>query len=309
MTYRIPVVAIAVALMACSAEIDEPDNGADARDASADAAGKADSSPGDTSAPDAAISSHDILSIDAHAPTDVVPNDALTAGDAPTTGPDAAISPIAGEPLLEHIGVAISPLDGPNGVAGDLIFLSSGPTPLGPFGGPDPDGAGVRPNFGFRVKHGAKVRSPLHAKLQNRLWQPKYQDWELHLVPKDKTKHKWLIIIDHVTDTPFKPGDSVPLNAIVGVAAKLNPSWSLVELHILREPAKPGDKAVHLCPLDVLKKAPLSAISDQLTQLYAARKAPPWRFKDELKGMVRPGCVCTAISETPGAGKQKLSCD
>ncbi len=211
--------------------------------------------------------------------------------------------------LLQHLSVKLGPLVLDSASSGDLVLDPDSPGPISAFGGPDPEGAGVRPNIAFRTKIGAKVRSPLKGRLLNKLWQSPYGDWELHIVAEPPIAAKWLVILDHVQDVALKKGDLIAQDSVLGVAAKWQPNYSMVELHILREPEVPGVDALHVCPLDVLAPSQQVAVTSQMNAVFAAMVTPPYAFAEASREMVRNGCVCSVIAETPGRAGRKLKCD
>ncbi len=213
---------------------------------------------------------------------------------------------------LAHLGVALAPLDAKAGKSGDLVLLKGGPPPLGLFGGPDPEGAGVRPNMALRVAPGTEVRAPVAGKVVQLLEQSQYGDWELHLRPEGWPAG-WLVIFDHVSDLKVAQDDVVTLDAPLGVATPWGPSWSLVELHVLYEPAANGNKkaqGVHYCPIDGLTGSAKTAVTAALDALFVERTKAPWRLPERSPAMVASGCMCHLVIDDSGSagGSEKLVC-
>lgn len=257
----------------------------------------------DTSASDAQADTSTASKADTNTDTNTDTNEAPDSSGVT----DTQIAPIDQVELLAHFGLNIGPVKPDKSGAGDVLF-GIGFLPIGIFGGPDPEGAGTRPNIGFRVPHGTKIRSPLAAKLQYRIFQAGYGDWELHLVGADGQHPKWLIILDHVAGTVPDIGAGIALDQELGVAAPMHKDWALYEIHVLQEASKSSAPARHRCPLSAMTPAARTLAEQQLSALFAARTQPPYRF-GAAPVMVAPGCICWTITEPAGQTHPQLVCD
>lgn len=214
--------------------------------------------------------------------------------------------------LLAHLSVAVTPLDMAAGRSGDLVFVAGGMSPVGAFGEPDPEGAGVRPNMAFRVAPGTAVRSPVVGEVVQLLEQKESKDWEVHLRPT-KGPPGWVVMLDHVSDPKVAVGDSVAVTTVVGYATPWAPSWSLVELHLALDIATSGNSVYdHYCPTALLAPdAKEAVIADLIGAVKAATQAP-WRLPASGEAAAESGCVCTRIVEDAAAsaraGSRQVSC-
>ncbi len=203
--------------------------------------------------------------------------------------------------LLHHLGVPLNTLRPPTQAVPSL----------GLFGGPDPEGAGVRPNIALRVEPATAVTSPIAGRVENRLWQGAYGDWELHLRLHDPALSRWLIILDHVVDAAVDKGADVKVGTALGKATPWGPGYAQVEVHIVREPEfsgpQPVGDALHVCPTALLAEA-AAAYKAEIVKRLDARARPPLKIGAGAVDPNMPACLCAAIPEAVGSGGKKLAC-